>query len=336
MSSNSDWQQLLNKTKKRPLINMNAIIDHEGGLILKRKLVDRLLIIAISGALEGGCIAASFSRGVASPLIAQIIGGVILLLAVHGVLFNQKIKLSADGDLIVTYGFVLFPTRIPIERDSVVLEYRTGAETTLHSSLRGFKIVLIRLVETNEVAHLGYTLTSDEGVRTFDAMAKFMNAGENSSKAVVEMDNGFVLYVDTTVTWAAGKIRNYKSKLTVIDRQTVEIKRQTRMDDRSVVDKQGDIYPVRIEASPSLVNLIYSNHDEDGIDADDCVAIQICKEDISQRRTRYEINLIEGVNEATRHNLMSFDIWPQKDVANVIEAAENIAAVLELSVENHL
>ena len=337
MSSNSsDWQRLVSKTKQRPLVNMNAIIDHNGGLILRRKHLDILMLVAIAGVLGGSCVGVSFSKGVTYPLAAQIVGGILLLLAAYTALFRQKILLLANGELIASYGFFLFPSKLTIDPDSVVLEQKTGAETSLHSSLRGFKIILLRHNDTGEVAHLGYTMTTDEALFAFDAMSKFLAAGEKSASAVVELDNGFVLQVDTHATWAAGQRRNYMSKLTVVDQQTIEINRQTRREDRSTIDRKGDVYPIRIEATPSRVQLIYSDHNEVGIDADDCAAIQICKEEIPQRRTRYEINLIEGVHEATRHNLMSFDHWPQKSVAHIVEAAENIAAVLELDVENHL
>ena len=68
----------------------------------------------------------------------------------------------------------------------------------------------------------------------------------------------------------------------------------------------------------------------------DCVALQLCKEEIAGDLTRYEINLIEDSFKGNRINLMSFDLDPQESPHQPRQAAEDLGQLLDCEVVDHL
>ena len=103
-----------------------------------------------------------------------------------------------------------------------------------------------------------------------------------------------------------------------------------------MADAAADIYPVRIESKHSSVLIHYSNHDQRSVPDYECVAVQLCKEDIAQRRTRFEVNLITDSSTTERINLLSVDLQPGTTPDTVRDAASEIADLLELEFVDHL
>lgn len=103
-----------------------------------------------------------------------------------------------------------------------------------------------------------------------------------------------------------------------------------------MVDAAADVYPVQIESQRDAVRIRFSNHTEKSVPDYDCVAVQICKEEIAQRRTRYEVNLITDSSTTERVNLVSFDIAINEPPDVVWDAANRIGELLELEVVDHL
>ena len=125
-------------------------------------------------------------------------------------------------------------------------------------------------------------------------------------------------------------------RLSGIADNAAEIERREFSRDRSVVDRAADVYPVRIETNDEAIRIIYSNHDEKSVPQVDCVALQLCKEEIPERVTRYEINLIEDSFKGNRINLMSFDLPPHESPDQPRRAAEQLGELLDLEVLDHL
>jgi hypothetical protein len=207
----------------------------------------------------------------------------------------------------------------------------------LHRTWGGFKIVLLRHVETQEVAHLGYTVQRDDSLRLFDALSRILAEGSrNYTQAVITLADDSLLRVDCLATWEVGHERRYKSRLSVIAENAAEIKRRAFSGDRSVVDRAADVYPVRIETNDEAIRIVYSNHDEKSVPQVDCVALQLCKEEIPERVTRYEINQIEDSFKGNRINLMSFDLSPYESPDEPRHAAEQLGQLLDCEVVDHL
>lgn len=150
------------------------------------------------------------------------------------------------------------------------------------------------------------------------------------------LHDGLMVKVDRLATWEAGKWRCYKNQLSNTDPKTIEITRRAFGENRHVVDAAADVYPIRIEVQRDAVCIHYSNHDERTIPDYECFAIQICKEEIAQRRTRYEVNLITDSSKTERLNLLSFDIALNTAPDAVWAAANNVGDLLELEVFSHL
>ncbi len=265
-------------------------------------------------------------------------GGLVLWAAIHELCFPRSVFIPADADeVIVRYGFFLLPTRLVLNRQSVVVDFQVGAKTELHRTWGGFKIVLLRHVETQEVAHLGYTVQSDDALRLFDVLSRILAEGSrNYTQAVITLADGSLLRVDCLATWEVGHKRRYKSRLSVIAENAAEIKRRAFSRDRAIVDRAADVYPVRIETNDEAIRIVYSNHDEKSVPQVDCVALQLCKEEIAGRLTRYEINLIEDSFKGNRINLMSFDLSPHESPDEPRRAAEQLGELLDLEVLDHL
>ena len=143
--------------------------------------------------------------------------------------------------------------------------------------------------------------------------------------------------VDRLPTWEAGKWRTYRNQWKVVAPNTVQIKRKAYGENRNVVDRTADVYPVRIESDDESVRLIYSNHDEKSVPHYDCVALQFCKEETEERaKTRFEINLIVDSFQENRLNLMSFDLRRGEAPDEPRRAAEELGELLGLELVDHL
>ncbi len=147
--------------------------------------------------------------------------------------------------------------------------------------------------------------------------------------------DGSPLRVDCLATWEAGHMRTYRSQLTVVA-NAAEIERTAFGENRNIVDRAADVYPVLIESNDRSIRLVYSNHDEKSVPRIDCVAVQLCKENISGRLTRYEINLIEDSFKGNRINLMSFDLSPHESPHEPRHAADQLGQLLDCEVVDHL
>ena len=66
------------------------------------------------------------------------------------------------------------------------------------------------------------------------------------------------------------------------------------------------------------------------------MAVFIAGEEIAERATRYEINLILDSFQDNRLNLMSFDVRPHESPGQPRRAAEQLGELLELEVVDHL
>ena len=331
--TNTDWNRLVRKTRKRPLMfDPNAVQTAEGTKV--RPKLERLVWITGGGVFFAGLL--FFMLG--SMAVALVPVGLVLWAVIHELCFPRSVFIPADADeVIVRYGFFLLPTRLVLNRQSVVVDFQVGAKTELHRTWGGFKIVLLRHVETQEVAHLGYTVQSDDALRLFDVLSRILAEGSrNYTQAVITLADDSLLRVDCLATWEVGHKRRYKSRLSVIAENAAEIKRRAFSRDRSVVDRAADVYPVRIETNDEAIRIIYSNHDEKSVPQVDCVALQLCKEEIPERVTRYEINLIEDSFKGNRINLMSFDLPPHETPDQPRRAAEQLGELLDLEVLDHL
>ena len=332
--TNADWNRLVRKTRRRPLIfDPNAVQTAEGTKV-RPKLARLAFIIGVGGFFAGLLIFITGSK--AATLVP---GGLVLWAVIHQLCFPRRVFIPTDADdVIVRYGFFLLPTRLVLNRQSVVVDFQVGAKTELPRGWGGFKIVLLRHVETQEVAHLGYTMKSDDALRVFDALSRILAEGSrNYTQAVITLADDSLLRVDRLPTWEAGKWRTYRNQWTVLAPNAVEIKRKAYGENRNVVDRAADVYPVRIESDDESVRLIYSNHDEKSVPHYDCVALQFCKEETEERaKTRFEINLIEDSFKGNRINLMSFDVRRGESPDEPRRAAEQLGELLDLEVLDHL
>ncbi len=331
--TNADWNRLVRKTRRRPLMFDPIAVQTAEGTKVRPKLARLAFIIGV-GVFFAGLL--FFITG--SKAATLVPGGLVLWAVIHQLCFPRSVFIPADADeVIVRYGFFLLPTRLVLNRQSVVVDFQVGAKTELPRGWRGFKIVLLRHVETQEVAHLGYTMKSDDALRVFDALSRILAEGSrNYTQAVITLADDSLLRVDCLATWEVGHKRRYKSRLSVIAENAAEIKRRAFSRDRSVVDRAADVYPVRIETNDEAIRIIYSNHDEKSVPQVDCVALQLCKEEIPERVTRYEINLIEDSFKGNRINLMSFDLPPHESPDQPRRAAQQLGELLDLEVVDHL
>ncbi len=330
--TNTDWNRLVRKTYRRPLMfDPNAVQTAEGTKV--RPKLERLVWITGGGVFFAGLLL--FITG--SMATTLVPGGLVLWAAIHQLCFPRSVFIPADADeVIVRYGFFLLPTRLVLNRQSVVVDFQVGAKTELHRTWGGFKIVLLRHVETQEVAHLGYTMQRDDALRLFDALSRILAEGSrNYTQAVITLADGSPLRVDCLATWEAGHFRTYRSQLTVVA-NAAEIERTAFGENRNIVDRAADVYPVLIENNDRSIRLVYSNHDEKSVPRIDCVAVQLCKENISGRLTRYEINLIEDSFKGNRINLISFDLSPHESPHEPRHAADQLGQLLDCEVVDHL
>lgn len=332
-SLDADWNQLVCKTRRRTLMYDPIAVQTAEGTKVRPKL-ERLLFIIGGGIFFAGLLF-FLTESKATTLIP---GGLVLWAVIDHVCFPRSVFIPADAhEVIVRYGFFLLPTRLVLNRQSVVVDFQVGSKTELHHTLGGFKIVLLRHVEIPEAAHLGYTMQSDAALRLFDVLSRILaEGGRNYTQAVITLEDDSLLRVDSLATWEVGPERRYDSQLSVVAGNAAEINRRIFSGDRSIVDRAADVYPVRIETNDEAVRIVYSNHDEKSIPQFDCVALQLCKEEIAGRVTRYEINLIEDSFMGNRINLMSFDLSPRVSPQEPRHAAEQLGDILNLEVADHL
>ena len=340
MNEPADWNQLVEKTRKRPLMWFPVAYPSVAGTTVCSNRNERLLFFpafAIFGfILVWGSL--SWIDVVWGRIVAGIVGAFILCVVTHRLLFPRNMFIPNNGnEITIQYGFLLAPTRLVLDRRTTTVDYQTGSETQLHSSLHRFKVILLRHVETQEVVHFGFTIKSDDALRAFDAMAKLLApGGRNISSAVITLADGSLLKVDRMATWAAGQWTTYRNRLTV-QGNAAEINRQAFGENKNVVEGQSNVYPVRIEANVDSVRLFYSNHQQKTVPRNDCVAIQLCKEEIAGRNhTRFEINLIEDAFFGNRVNLMSYDLSPHDLGDEVRQAAEQLGQLLQCDLVDHL
>lgn len=314
------------------MFDPNAVQTAQGTMV-RPKLGRLAMVIVVGGGFAGLLFFLSDSK-----VVILVPVGLVLWAVIHQLCFPRSVCIPADADeVIVQYGFFLLPTRLVLNRQSVVVDYQVGAKTELHRTWRGFKIVLLRHVETQEVAHLGYTVQSDDALRVFDVLSRILAEGSrNYTQAVITLADDSLLRVDRLPTWEVGHKRRYKSRLSVIDENAAEINRRAFSRDRSIVEPAADVYPVRIETNDGAIRIIYSNHDEKSVLQVDCVALQLCKEEIPERVTRYEINLIEDSFKGDRINLVSLDLPPDESPDEPRRAAEQLGKLLGLKVVDHL
>lgn len=336
-SSNSDWSRLVAKTYKRPLMWRPGVFSKRNGTLLRPQWSDRLVAIGVGIGLGVPVIWAAFQPDVILKPLLYVVGPLLLWIAGSQLLRTTTLFVPNDSeDVIVRYGFILFPTRLVLPRQQLVVEYCAGAETNLHKSLRSFKHILLRHLGTDDVAHLAFTLVSDDALRIFDALSALLGGSHNYTEAVVTLHDGLMVRVNRLATWEAGKWRCYENQLTPTDSKTIEITRRTFGENRHVVNNAGDVYPIQIEVQRDTVCIRYSNHAERTIPDYECFAIQVCKEEIAQRRTRYEVNLITDSSKTERLNLLSYDIAPDAAVDDVWAAANSVGVLLDLEVFSHL
>lgn len=338
-SPDADWHRLVQKTRKRPLMWFPDVVQSKAGMTVRSKLSDRLQLIALTTVM--GVIFTRVSFLIPEFIIMAFLfvcGSFCLYVAFLRSFFSASIFIPANVDeVIIRYGFILLQTRLVLDRQSVVVDYYLGSETRLSRSWRGFKIVSLRHLETQEDAYIGYTMKSDDALRVFNSLSRILAEGSrNYTQAVITLEDDSILRVDRLATWEAGKWRNYRSQLTVVAPNTVEIERKAFGTNRNVVDRAADVYPVRIESNDESVRLIYSNHDEKSVLHDDCVALQLCKEKIAQRATRYEVNLIVNSFQDNRLNLISFDLRRHESPDEPRRAAEQLGEFLDIEVLDHL
>ena len=338
-SSHDDWLHLVRKTRRRPLIWFPVARQTASGTAVSQRSFDRLFKIVMSVGIGVGLswatLAASNDLSWETTLVLTP-GVLILCMGIPAIFFNSRVFIPAAGDrFTVQIGFCLLPRRLKLDRTKVTVDFRRGRDTTLHSSLHGFKYVILRHIETDEVVHLGYTLKGEDALRTFDTMSKLLApGGSNAAVGVITLEDGSLLQVDRLATWEAGHFRKYKSSLSIAD-NVGRIERKAFGHDRNVVDRKADVFPVQIKLDNDTVRIRYADQSEKSFAWDDCVAIQLCREEIAERYTRYEVNLIEDFFMANRVNLMSFDLAPNSEPAGPLNAARQLGQLLECEVVNH-
>ena len=319
------------------MFDPNAVQTAEGTKVRPRLLISPLMACATVGGFFTGV--TFYLPELWAKAVTFVPGGFVLSGLIYRLFFRSSVFIPADADeVIIRHGFFLLQTRLVLNRQSLVVDYQLGAETELYSSLRRMKIILLRHVETQEVAHLGYSMKSEEALRVFDALSRVLAEGShNYTQAVITLADDSLLRVDRLPTWEAGKWRTYRNQWKVVAPNTVQIKRKAYGENRNVVDRAADVYPVRIESDDESVRLIYSNHDEKSVPHYDCVALQFCKEETEERaKTRFEINLIVDSFQDNRLNLMSFDLRRGEAPDEPRRAAEELGELLGLELVDHL
>lgn len=338
-SSHDDWLHLVRKTRRRPLIWFPVARPTAGGTAVIQKPFERLFKIAMSVGMGVGFSWAALAAGDGlswGTVLVLSVGVLALCGGIRVIFFDSRVFIPEAGDrFTVQIGFCLLPRRLELDRTKVTVDFRRGSDTTLHSSLHGFKYVILRHLETDEVVHLGYTLKGEDALRTFDAMSKLLApGGSNASVGVITLEDGSLLQVDRLATWEAGHWRKYKSTLS-IEGNVAQIERKAFGKDRNVVDRKADVFPVQVKMDNDTVRIHYADQSEKSFAWDDCVAIQVCREEIAERYTRYEVNLIEDFFRANRVNLMSFDLAPNSEPAVPLEAARRLGQLLECEIVDH-
>jgi hypothetical protein len=337
-SSHDDWLHLVQKTRRRPLIWFPVARQTAGGTAVIQRPFERLFKVFMSVVMGAGfswvALAAGDGLSWGTMLILSV-GVLVLCMGIRAIFFDSRVFIPTAGDrFTVQIGFCLL-RRLELDRTKVTVDFRRGSDTTLHSSLHGFKYVILRHLETDEVVHLGYTLKGEDALRAFDTMSKLLApGGSNASVGVITLEDGSLLQVDRRATWEAGHFRKYKSSLSIAD-NVGRIERKAFGHDRNVIDRKADVFPVQIKMDNDTVRIRYADQSEKSFAWDDCVAIQLCREAIAERYTRYEVNLIEDFFMANRVNLMSFDLAPNAEPADPLDAARQLGQLLECEVVNH-
>ena len=303
-SSHDDWLRLVQKTRRRPLIWFPVARQTAAGTAVIQKPFERLFKIVLLTGMGVGVSWAALAAGDGLPwetVLVFPVGVFALCVGIREFFCNTCVFIPEAGDrFTVQYGFCLLPQRLALDRTKVTVDFRRGRDTTLHSSLHGFKYFILRHLEIDEVVHLGYTLKGEDALRTFDKMSKlFAPGGSNASVGVITLEDGSLLQVDRLATWEAGHWRKYKSSLS-IEGNVGQIERKAFGKDRNVVDRKADVFPVQIKMDNDTVRIRYADQSEKSFPWDDCVAIQLCREEIAERYTRHEVNLIEDFFLANR------------------------------------
>lgn len=335
--SEDDWARLVRKTRRRPLMWRPGVFDRNGGTLIRTRWTDLVIPIVVGLGLGIPITWEALQPNADMKPLLFVLSPFCLLIAVSSIVRSSSMFVRSDSDeLVVRYGFRLFATRLILSRRDVVVDYCVGSDTNLAKSLHGFKFILLRHARTNEVAHVGFALVSDDALIVFDALSRLLGAGHNYTQAVITLHDGSLIRVDRLATWAAGKWRNYTTTLTQTDSRTIQLSRRAFGKNRNVADTSADVYPVQIESQRDGVRIRYSNNDERSVPDYDCVAVQVCKEEIAQRHTRYEVNLITDSSTTERLNLASVDIALNEHPKAVWNIAKTIGELLELEVVDHI
>lgn len=278
-----------------------------------------------------------WTDGLWERVLLSVVGSFLIWGSLQRLLCPGSVLVPNDGsDVVVRSGFLLMPTRLLLDREKTAVDYQVGSDTDLHKSLGGFKNILLRHVETEEVAHLTFSLKNDDALRVFDALTKVLaSGGRNTSQAVITNEDGSMLRVDRLATWQAGQWRSYHSQISTVGNAVV-VTRRAYGENRNVLDRSGDDYPIRIEPVGNDIRISYSKSGAKSYSWDDCICLQMCREEIPERATRYEINLIEDYLRGNRINLLSVDVSPFDSLDEFKEAAAKLGDLLELEVVDHL
>lgn len=177
--TNADWNRLVHKTRRRTLITEPNVVQTAEGTTVRMKRSQRLGGIALGFGLGLPIAWGSFYiTEIWQFPLAFVFGGLPLCWGIHRLFFPRSVFIPADAnEVIVRYGFFLLPTRLVLQRQSVVVDYQNGAETKLSAAWSGFKIILLRHVETQEVAHLCFNMKSEDALPVFDALSRILAEG---------------------------------------------------------------------------------------------------------------------------------------------------------------
>jgi hypothetical protein len=129
--SDADWRRLVQKTRKRPLMWFPDVVQSTEGTKVRPKPSERLFFIALATVM--GVIFTYVSFLIPEFIFMAllfVVGSFCLYVAILRSFFLASIFIPANADeVIVRYGFFLLQTRLVLDRQSIIVDYHTGAET---------------------------------------------------------------------------------------------------------------------------------------------------------------------------------------------------------------
>lgn len=332
----ADWNTLVRKTRRRPLISEPAVIATADEVRIRADLSERLgaslIALGLGGVLTG---AVAMGPGPVATSFLLVTGPPMMALGLWKLLFSGSIVWRRGSDLLtVSYGFVLFPRRLVLQTDPLEAELVLGKETNLPKGFRAFKILCLRRNGNGATAHVAFSRRSETAQRTLHQLSAMLGReGIDRETEAVKLTDGRTVSVKKTATWQAGHQYRYRAEVSRPSPDATEINRTPRAQFKKY--PTAPAYPARIERHDDVLRLFWSNGDEQTLPLADCVGVQVCREELPMC-TRYEVNLVLDAPKDNRINLVTVDPYPPLVRADPRQMVETISQQLNLPILDHL